>query len=129
MTNMTSKITKGKVKPTDSVTIMLYKKFDLVSKLIILLCAIFVIHLLLQINPSTTLGVVSRILNKDHFAIVTDAPLKCKITFVGSALLPGAAYAQGRVKSVYIYICVFVCVCVGKKHGCLLSYRSKIATK
>ena len=85
VTNMTSKITKGKVKPTDSVTVMLYKKFDLVS--IIPLCAIFVIHLLLQINPSTTLGVVSRILNKDHFAIVTDAPLKCKITFVGSAAL------------------------------------------
>ena len=35
VTNMTSKITKGKVKPTDSVTVMLYKKFDLVSKLII----------------------------------------------------------------------------------------------
>lgn len=31
VTNMTSKITKGKVKPTDSVTVMLYKKFQLVS--------------------------------------------------------------------------------------------------
>ena len=63
------------------------------------------------------------------------------------------AYAQGRVKrlspSIYIYVCVCVslvssiqkeagneasvcvcvCVCGGKKHGCLLSYRSKIATK
>ena len=81
VTNMTSKITKGKVKPTDSVTVMLYKKFDLVS--IIPLCAIFVIHLLLQINPSTTLVY----LFKDHFAIVTDAPLTSKITYVGGAAL------------------------------------------
>ena len=41
------------------------------------------------------------------------------------------AYAQGRVKrlSPSIYMCNVCCVCVGKKHGCLLSYRSKIATK
>ena len=45
------------------------------------------------------------------------------------------AYAQGRVKrlspSIYLFVCVCVCVdvCVVKKHGCLLSYRSKIATK
>ena len=31
VTNMTSKITKGKVKPTDPVTKMLYSKFDMVS--------------------------------------------------------------------------------------------------
>ena len=38
------------------------------------------------------------------------------------------AYAQGRVKrlSPSIYLCVCVC---RQKHGCLLSYRSKIATK
>ena len=36
------------------------------------------------------------------------------------------AYAQGRVKH-SIYMCNVCCVCVGKKHGCLLSYRSKIA--
>ena len=43
------------------------------------------------------------------------------------------AYAQGRVKrlspSIYLFVCVCVDVCVVKKHGCLLSYRSKIATK
>ena len=46
-------------------------------------------------------------------------------------------YAQERVKrlspSIYIFVgvcvCVCVCVCVVEKHGCLLSYRSKIATK
>ena len=39
------------------------------------------------------------------------------------------AYAQGRVKRLSPSIYIYVCVCVGKKHGCLLSYRSKIATK
>ena len=46
-----------------------------------------------------------------------------------SFVITRCAYAQGRVKrlSPSIYLCV--CVCVVKKHGCLLSYRSKIATK
>ena len=52
-----------------------------------------------------------------------------------SAFITRCAYAQGRVKRlspsiyIYMYVCVCVCVCGGKKHGCLLSYRSKIATK
>ena len=51
--------------------------------------------------------------------------------YVTVLIITRCAYAQGRVKrlspSIYIYVCV--CVCGGKKHGCLLSYRSKIATK
>ena len=59
----------------------------------------------------------------------------------GDVIFTRCAYAQGRVKrlspSIYLFVgvcvCVCVCVCVDvcvvKKHGCLLSYRSKIATK
>ena len=56
---------------------------------------------------------------------VTDT---CIVSFITRC-----AYAQGRVKrlspSIYLFVCLFVRVCVVKKHGCLLSYRSKIATK
>ena len=44
-------------------------------------------------------------------------------------IITRCAYAQGRVKRLSPSIYLFVCLCVVKKHGCLLSYRSKIATK
>ena len=44
------------------------------------------------------------------------------------AIFTRCAYAQGRVKRLSPSY-LFVDVCVVKKHGCLLSYRSKIATK
>ena len=44
-------------------------------------------------------------------------------------IITRCAYAQGRVKCLSPSICLFVCLFVVKKHGCLLSYRSKIATK
>ena len=45
-------------------------------------------------------------------------------------IITQCAYVQGRVKrlSPSIYLCVCICVC-RQKHGCLLSYCSKIATK
>ena len=53
--------------------------------------------------------------------------------FCNNYIFTRCAYAQGRVKrlspSIYLFVCVCVDVCVVKKHGCLLSYRSKIATK
>ena len=58
-------------------------------------------------------------------------PNSCLLLGEPICIVTRCAYAQGRVKrlSPSIYMCNVCCVCVGKKHGCLLSYRSKIATK
>eukprot|EP00118_Oscarella_pearsei_P024586 m.306360 g.306360 ORF g.306360 m.306360 type:complete len:534 (+) comp41184_c0_seq1:70-1671(+) len=55
--NLLSKVLRGKVKPSDPVTSVLYKQFQ-------------------KIDLSTSLSVLSRILDKDHFAVVMHAQ-KC----------------------------------------------------
>ena len=44
-------------------------------------------------------------------------------------IITRCAYAQGRVKRLSMCMCVCMYMYVSQKHGCLLSYRSKIATK
>ena len=92
----------------------------------------------------TTLGPVSRssaatvVISASIVLVCSLAALDLRCSYhhqlhtFSRPLLPGAPMRRGGLSvwvRLYIYMYVCVCVCGGKKHGCLLSYRSKIATK
>ena len=82
-------------------------------------------------NMQTVLSITACVAAPRCESAFPQSPLYIEVLRMG--IFTRCAYAQGRVKrlspSIYIYVCLCVCVCVVKKHGCLLSYRSKIATK